>query len=388
MQVLVLGGAGLIGRAAVWDLAMQAAITRVVIGDLNSGAAYALRSQVGHPKLAVAQIDVTDPAALAGALRGMNACLNATQYYHNLSVMRACLEAGVPYVDLGGLYHMTRRQLELDGEFRRAGLLAIPGVGVCPGVTNVQARLAADGLDSVAAIRMYDGSHPSEDSLQWSYSIDTILDEVSQKPVTFREGEYIELEPLSEPESFDFDVPIGRKKVHHTLHSEIATLPETYRDKGVRDVSFKIDYFGYTERAASQLALLAGLGLAGREPVAVRDGAVRPRDLLVELLKRQPPYATHSALDTYEQVVTTVEGTRDGRPIRIRVGTMGAPRWGLPAGSVLTGVPAAIAAGWLAEGTLGGRGVIPPERALAPEPFLEELDKRGCKTHMDTVELE
>ena len=66
--------------------------------------------------------------------------VNSASYRVNLDAMRACLEAGCHYIDLGGLYWLTGQQLELHDEFERAGLLALLGMGSSPGKTNVMAR--------------------------------------------------------------------------------------------------------------------------------------------------------------------------------------------------------------------------------------------------------
>ena len=88
------------------------------------------------------------PGELAKLLRGCDVVVNCTQYNWNLDVMRAALAARVNYMDLGGLYHMTKKQFALDRDFRRIGRLAIAGMGGAPGITNVMARALADPLGS------------------------------------------------------------------------------------------------------------------------------------------------------------------------------------------------------------------------------------------------
>ena len=75
----------------------------------------------------------------------------------------------------------------------------------------------------------------SRDSLAWPYSLATILDEMTERPVIFRASKFLELEPLSEEEAFDFRAPIGHRITHLTLHSEPATLPLSYAHKGVQE---------------------------------------------------------------------------------------------------------------------------------------------------------
>src|SRR3989304_2748992 len=160
MRVVVLGGAGMMGRVAVHDL-VESFGAMVTIADANVSAARHLADSIGAGKVDVRPVDVNDPSALDSALNGHDCALNAVNYYHNLAVMEGCLRKGVSYVDLGGLFHMTRRQLALDAEFRDADLTAVVGVGADPGITNVQAARAARDLPTVHRIRIYDGILPA-----------------------------------------------------------------------------------------------------------------------------------------------------------------------------------------------------------------------------------
>ena len=115
--------------------------------------------------------------------------------------MRAALAARVNYMDLGGLYHMTNKQLALDREFRRIGKLAIAGMGGAPGITNVMARALADPLDRVDAIHVYNAGADEQryDSpIAYTFSIATILDELTMPPVAFVSGRYVEKAMLSD----------------------------------------------------------------------------------------------------------------------------------------------------------------------------------------------
>jgi saccharopine dehydrogenase (NAD+, L-lysine-forming) len=321
-------------------------------------------------------------------LRGAGSVINAVQYYFNLHVMRACLDARTHYIDLGGLFHTTRRQLELDARFRSAGLLAVVGLGSCPGIANVQARLLADGFDMVDSIRIYNGATPDQgDSLAWGYSIETILDEITQPPVIFRDGRFQEAAPLGEEEMYRFADPIGPAKVHLSLHSEVATLPLTYAAKGIRECFFKISFFGYTEKALRQLQTLAQLGLASTESIEIRGVPVRPRDVLIEVLKRAPQSARTTSLG-FKHIVTEVRGTRGGRPAAGKAEITAWPHAarGLSGGTLLVSTPPAIVARWLAQGTLRAAGVKPPEQVIDPAPFFKALEERGARTSSTLAE--
>ncbi len=388
MRIVVLGGAGIIGRTIARDLADDREVREIVIADLDLDGARKLADSLGRPGVTAVKADVTDPAALVALLRGAGAVINSVQYYFNLPVMKACLEAKTHYLDLGGLFHTTRKQLELHDDFKRAGLLAVPGLGSCPGIANVQARTVADRLDTVESIRIYNGATPDMgDSLAWAYSIQTIFDEITQPPMVFRDGRFQDTAALGEEELYLFQDPIGVSKVHLSLHSEVATLPLTYGARGIQECFFKISFFGYSEKALRQLQFLAQIGLASTEPVEVRGARVKPRDVLVEVLKRAPQIERKGSLG-FKDIVTEVRGTRGGKPVLGKVETTCWPHktWGVSGGTVLVASPPAIVARWLARGQVKQAGVLPPEQAVDAETFFRDLEARGARTTVAVAE--
>lgn len=386
MRIVVLGGAGIIGRAITADLAQD--VEQVVVADLDLPAAEASAKAAGGSSSATA-VDVRDPAALAKALNGADACVNSVNYYFNLEVMRACLEAGVPYLDLGGLFHMTRKQLDLNEDFNDHGLTAVLGIGSCPGIANVQTGWLAGMLDEVHSVRIYNGATPDRgDSLAAPYAIETILDEISMPAMIFRDGKFQERPPLSEEEYFTFPEPIGRVKTHLSLHSEVATIPISLADKGLQECTFKISFFGFSEAALRKLQFLAEIGLASTEGVEVDGASVRPRNLLVKLLSRLPQDEANSFPEGFKAVVTEINGKIGSREVRLKAETLGGPSDtpSAGAGKRLIAGPAAIAARWLAQGKLARPGVWPPERIIEPAPFFQELALRGFTTRLIKTE--
>ncbi|MEK7283349.1 MAG: saccharopine dehydrogenase NADP-binding domain-containing protein [Acidobacteriota bacterium] len=388
MRIVVLGGAGIIGRTIARDLADDREVQEIVIADLDLDGARKLADGLGRPGVTAVKADVTDPAALVSLIRGAGAVINSVQYYFNLPVMKACLEAKTHYLDLGGLFHTTRKQLEMHGDFRKAGLLAVLGLGSCPGIANVQARAVADTLDTVESIRIYNGATPDlGDSLAWAYSIQTIFDEITQPPMVFRAGRFQETAALGEEELYRFQDPIGVSKVHLSLHSEVATLPLTYGPKGIKECFFKISFFGYSEKALRQLQFLAQIGMASTDPVEVRSAQVKPRDVLVEVLKRAPQIERKGSLG-FKDIVTEVRGTRGGRPVVGKAETTCWPHkaWGVSGGTVLVASPPAIVARWLARGQVRQSGVLPPEQAVDAAAFFRDLEARGARTTIAVAE--
>jgi len=388
MKVVVLGGAGKMGCIAVQDLAGDKRVDEVIIADRDLAQARTVAGIINSPKVSIQIVDVTDRGALVGVLRGTDACLNATVYYFNLQVMEACLEAGVPYTDMGGLFHTTRQQLELSDRFAEAELSAVLGMGSAPGVPNVQARYAADRLDTIEYIRIYDGiKPPPPDAVRFTYAVPTILDELTLPPMVYRDGEFVACEPLSEFEDYWFTPPIGLLPMHLSLHSEVATLPITFRDKGLRECFFKINYWGMARETVEKIRVLAEFGFAGREPVEVKEQSVVPRDLLVALMSQYVPPITDFLAppksqppDWAKEIVTEVRGTKDGKPLTYRLGTLTCQ------GALPTGVAPARVAIWLAEGRIPP-GVHPPEAMIEPEPFFEELKEREIYTQVSVTEF-
>lgn len=382
MRIVILGGAGIIGRVIAHDLAH--AVERLVVADLDRQSAVRLADELGEVAIA-RQVDVANPHELEMLLAGADACINAVNYYFNLQVMQACLTTGVAYLDLGGLFHTTRKQLELDKEFRNKGVTAVLGIGSCPGVANVQAGWLGGMLDSVESVHIFNGATPdTSDSLAAPYAIHTILDEVSMPAMVFHEGRFEQRPPLSGEQFYQFPEPIGRLKTHLSLHSEVATIPISFAEQGIRECSFMISFFGYSEAALRKLQFLAELGLASTEPIELDGVAVRPRDLLVKLLAELPQSETKPASGGYKAVVTEIAGKIDDRQVTFSAETLGGPRPGtdVSAGKRLVAGPAAIVGKWLADGQLNRPGVWAPEQVIDPEPFFAELAQRGFETQM------
>jgi saccharopine dehydrogenase-like NADP-dependent oxidoreductase len=386
-RIVVLGGAGAMGRITVRDLAETAAFgLEIVIADRDDVEARRIAKDLPRRVRAIGA-DATVPASLARALKGAAVVINACHHDFNLRVMDAALEAGSHYCDLGGLFHVTRRQLARDARFRRAGLLAICGMGAAPGIVNVMAREAADRLDRVTEIHIAVATRDATPRrarplLETSYSIETVLDEASQPAALFTRGALRFVEPLSRADPVRFPAPVGLQYPACTLHSELATLPASFAAKGIREVSFKIAFPG---DLADRLRFVHALGLTSRDPIAVRGQRVIPRDVLLELLRAAPAPVPErprpeGPVNDFEILRVTVRGRRSGRAVEdvLDCRVAGMPKWGIGV-DIDTGAPPSIVAQMIVAGAIGVRGVVPPERVLPPVPFFRELARRGMR---------
>lgn len=388
MKIVVLGGAGKMGCIAVQDLAGDRRVDQVVIADQDMDQARTVAELIGSPKVEIQKVDVTDHEGLVGLLKGASACVNATVYYFNLQVMEACLAARVAYTDLGGLFHLTRKQMDLNARFVEAGVSAVLCMGSAPGVPNVQTRYAADRLDTIEYVHIYDGiKPPQQDRVTFGYAVPTIIDELTMAPMIYREGAFVACEPLSEFEDYWFTRPVGLLPMHLSLHSEIATIPISFQEKGLGECFFKINYWGMPKETVDKIRVLADLGFAGRESVMVKGQDIVPRDLLVTMMSGYVPSVAdmlaaprNTPPDWTKEIVTEVKGTKDGRTVTYRLGTLTCK------GALPTGVAPARTAIWLAEGRVPS-GVHPPEAVIDPEPFFKELEDRDIYTQVSVTQF-
>jgi saccharopine dehydrogenase-like NADP-dependent oxidoreductase len=381
VKAVVLGGGGLTGRCSVRDLARGGRFDRIRVADLDLGLAEAAARAAG-PTTEATKVDVRDPASLAQVLSGADVCVNAVQYTFNLDVMAGCLAANVPYLDFGGLFHMTRRQMEWHDRFRSAGLTAIPGLGQVPGVSNVLAAEAARTMDRVDSIVIRDGWRDFTENgpeILFSWSPSTFLDEMVLEAQVWENGAYRAYPAMSGAEEYEFASPVGRTKVYRTLHSEPATLPQSLASKGVRHVEWKEGGPGI-----DVLRTMALLGLASDLPVETRNGPVVPREFTLALLKREnllgmPPNVVPN---DWEIMDIELAGLVGGRPeVRHAVGRFPPrPDWHLSATEYAVGVGGAIGAEMLVSGAITERGVVPPERCVPAGPFRAALAERGIPT--------
>jgi len=381
MRILVLGGAGKMGCISVQALAKDDRVDEVVIADINMAQAKIVADYLDSQKIKIVQVDIHDTKQFITALKGVDVCLNATTYYTNLLAMDACLEAGVHYTDMGGLFHLTRKQLELHDKYAKANISALLCVGSAPGVPNLQARYAADRLDTIESIRIYDGiKPPSPDDLRFTYAVPTIVDEITVDPMVFENGKFVAKEPLSGFEDYWFSPPLGVLPMHLSLHSEVATLPVTFKDKGIKECVFKINYWGMAKETVEKVQVLVDFGFGATESVEVDGQHIVPRDLMVSMLSDYVPPITDFLAppktkppNWTKEIVTEIRGIKDGKEVMYRLGTLTCK------GALPTGVVPAVAAIWLAEGRIEP-GVFPPEAALDPEPFFKELEQHDIIT--------
>lgn len=358
-RVAVLGAGGTIAPAIVRDLAESEEVTALRLLDIDYDRAAAVAREHGGDKAEARAADARD--GLANELEDTDVLVNSAAYRVNLDAMEACLEAGCHYLDLGGLYHVTKQQLELSPRFEQRGLIAILGIGSSPGKTNLLAVKAAAELgatpESISVAAAGRDLDPPE-GLSFPYAVATLMDEITMPPMALRDCKPEELQPLQPGPRIDFGDPIGEADTIFTLHSEVLTFGDSF---GACDVTFALSL---PPRVLDSLKELAG---ASEERVAEVARSASP-----------PSAKTVS--------VHVVDLSGGGRTIRARSVTEPRAEWGIGGGIVSTASPAAAAVRLLARKRITATGALPPERCLDPDEMFAELEPRGVRIEITDQE--
>lgn len=397
MRVLLVGAGG-VGTAITRIATRRPFFEAMVVADYDPARAEAAVAALGEDTRFLAErVDAGDEAAVA-ALLERHACdvlLNATDPRFVLPLFQAARAAEATYVDMAmslSRPHPERpyeecgvklgdAQFEQAADWEKAGALALVGMGVEPGLSDVFARYAADELfDEIEEVGVRDGANLTVDGYDFapSFSIWTTIEECLNPPVVYEEGRgWFTTEPFSEPEVFDFPEGIGPVECVNVEHEEVLLVP---RWVNARRVTFK---YGLGEEFIGTLRTLHLLGLDRTEPVTVpsADGPVRvsPRDVVAACLP--DPARLGERMHGKTCAGTWVRGVKDGRPREVYLYHVVDNQWsmqeyGSQAVVWQTAVNPVVALELLAGGAWSGAGVLGPE-ALPARPFLDLLTAYG-----------
>ena len=393
MRIVVVGAGGVGGSVAA-IAARREFVECLVVADVDPARAQAVVDRVGDPRMVAARVDASDPddvAALLAAHRA-DALLNATDPRFVMPLFRAALAARTTYLDMAmsmSVPHPERpheltgvklgdEQFALHDAFADAGVLALVGIGVEPGLSDVFARYAADHLFSeIDELGVRDGADlvvPGRDFVP-SFSIWTLIEECLNPPVVWeRDRGWFTTAPFSEPEVFDFPDGIGPLECVNVEHEEVLLMP---RWVDARRVTFK---YGLGTRVIEVLRTLHDLGLDSTVPVRVGDVRVSPREVVAACL---PDPATIGPEMTGRTCAGLwVRGTgKNGAPREVYLHHVVDNAWsmaeyGCQAVVWQTAVNPVVALELIASGVWAGAGVLGPE-ALDAVPFLSLLTDYG-----------
>jgi len=389
MKILVIGSGG-VGSAFASIARHRDYFSSLVLTDIDAARAQTAAERMGDARITSAMLDASDSAAMAAFARehDCDVIMNAADPRFVPQTFDAAFEAGATYVDMAmslSRPHPDRPheevgvalgeyQWERAAEWEARGQLAIVGMGVEPGLSDVFARYAADHLfSSIDELGVRDGANLVIEGYDFAptFSIWTTIEECLNPPVVFEKARgWFTTAPFSEPEVFDFPEGIGPLECVNVEHEEVLLMPR-WIDAG--RVTFK---YGLGDEFIDVLKTLHKLGLDKVEKVTVRGQEISPRDVVAASLP--DPAFLGEKMSGKTCAGTWVKGTgTDGKPREVYLyhvsdneDTMA--RDGAQAVVWQTAINPVIALELVATGAWTGAGVLGPE-AFDAVPFLDLL---------------
>jgi saccharopine dehydrogenase-like NADP-dependent oxidoreductase len=397
---LLILGAGGVGSAAARIAARRPFVEHAVVADYDLARAEAAAAGVADDRFRAARLDASDQAAIEALITAerVDAVLGATDPRFTMPIFRAALAARIHYLDMAMSLSRPHpdepfaktgvklgdEQFALASEWEAAGRLALVGIGVEPGLSDVFARYAADHLFSeIDELGVRDGANLEVAGYEFapSFSIWTTIEECLNPPVIYEKDRgWFTTEPFSEPEVFDFPDGIGAVECVNVEHEEVLLMP---RWIDARRVTFK---YGLGNEFIEVLKTLHKLGLDRTEKVAVGgivEGSSRPervmvspRDVVAACLPDPATLGDRMTGKTCAGLWVRGKG-KDGSPRSTYLYHVVDNQWsmreyGSQAVVWQTAVNPVIALELIDSGAWSGVGVLGPE-ALPADPFLELL---------------
>lgn len=392
MRVLLVGAGG-VGSAFVKIAARRDFIESLVVADIDAGRAAAAAAAFGDRAKGVA-LDASDRAAIEAVLRaeGSTVLMNAADPRFVMPLFDAAFAAGADYMDMAmslSQPHPERpyeecgvklgdEQFAAADQWESAGRLALVGMGVEPGLSDVFARYAADILfDVIDEVGVRDGANLAVAGYDFAptFSIWTTIEECLNPPVIWEADRgWFTTEPFSGAEVFDFPDGIGEVECVNVEHEEVLLIP---RWVNCKRSTFK---YGLGDEFIDVLRTLHKLGLDRTDPVSVKGGSVSPRDVVAACLPN--PATLGDKMTGKTCAGTWVTGTgKDGHPLSTYLYHVVDNEWtmeeyGSQAVVWQTAINPVVALELVANGTWSGAGVLGPE-AFDSVPFLDLLSEYG-----------
>jgi saccharopine dehydrogenase (NAD+, L-lysine-forming) len=339
-------------------------------------------------RIDIARVDADNVPETAALIRKVkpDVVINVALPYQDLTIMDACLEAGVDYLDTANYEPRDVAKFEYKWQwaykerFQKAGRMALLGAGFDPGVTNVFCAYAQKHLfDEIHSIDIVDcnaGSHGKAFATNFNPEIN--LREVTQNGRYWENGRWVETKPMEISQTFDFP-GVGDRKAYLIYHEELESL--VLHIKGLKRIRF---WMTFGDEYLTHLRVLQNVGMTRIDPVDYKGTKVVPMEFLKCLLP--DPASLAQGYTGKTSIGCIFEGKKNGKPKKTflyNICDHGECYKEVHAQAVsyTTGVPAMVAAMMMVRGQWKQTGVLHVEQ-MNPNPFLEELGKHGLPWHV------
>ena len=390
-RVLIIGAGG-VGSVVAHKCAMLPSIfEHVTLASRTLSRCEKIRDEIQrmhNRRIEVAQVDADNVSETVALLRKVkpDVLINVALPYQDLTLMDACLEAGVDYLDTANYEPRDVAKFEYKWQwayrerYEKAGRMALLGAGFDPGVTNIFCAYAQKHLfDEIHTVDIVDcnaGSHGKAFATNFNPEIN--IREVTANGRYWENGRWIETKPMEIAQTFDFP-GVGERKAYLIYHEELESL--VLNIKGLKKIRFWMTFW---EEYLTHLRVLQNVGMTRIDPVDYKGQKVTPMEFLKCLLPDPASLAEHYTGKT--SIGCIIEGQKNGKTIKKFIynicdhaETYKEVR--SQAVSYTTGVPAMVAAMMMLKGEWKQAGVVHVEQ-LNPDPFLEQLARNGLPWHV------
>lgn len=344
--------------------------------------------QMHGKKIDIAQVDADNVPETVALIRRVkpDVLVNVALPYQDLTLMDACLEAGVDYIDTANYEPRDVAKFEYKWQwaykerFEKAGRMALLGAGFDPGVTNIFCAYAQKHLfDEIHTVDIVDcnaGNHGKAFATNFNPEIN--IREVTQNGRYWENGKWVETKPMEISQTFDFP-GVGDKKAYLIYHEELESL--VLHIKGLKKIRF---WMTFGDEYLTHLRVLQNVGMTRIDPVDYKGTKVVPLEFLKRLLPDPASLADNYTGKT--SIGCIMEGVKNGKKLKKFIYNVcdHADTFKEVKGqavSYTTGVPAMIAAMMVLRGEWRKPGVIHVEQ-MNPDPFMEQLGKHGLPWHV------
>ena len=392
-KVLIIGAGG-VGRVVVHKCAQNPGVfTEIFLASRTLSKCQDIQRELSRP-IQVARVDADNVSELAALIKDFKPQLviNVALPYQDLTIMDACLETGVDYLDTANYEPRDEArfcykwQWDYQERFKKAGLMALLGCGFDPGVTNIYCAYAQkhhfDEIHTIDIIDCNAGDHGLPFATNFNPEIN--IREVTAKGRYYENGQWKETEPLTVHKTFDFPGSIGPKEIYLMYHEELESLAKNI--KGVKRIRF---WMTFSESYLTHLRVLENVGMTRIDPVQYQGQEIIPLQFLKAVLPEPASLGPKTRGKTC--IGCLIEGIKDGRRKRYYVYNIcdhqeAYRETNSQAISYTTGVPAMIGGMLMLEEEWHQPGVFNVEE-FDPDPFMKKLSQHGLpwtETFMDT----
>lgn len=381
-KVLIIGAGGVGGVVVHKCCQVPEVFSEIVLASRTLEKCEKIKSQVPRP-IETARVDADDTSQVVDLIRrtSPDLLMNVALPYQDLTIMDACLATGVDYLDTANYEPRDEAkfcyqwQWDYQDRFRERGIMALLGCGFDPGVTNIFcAHALKHHFDAIHTIDIMDcnaGSHGHPFATNFNPEIN--IREVTARGKYYENGEWIETDPLSVHQTFDFP-EIGPREMYLMYHEELESLARNI--PGVRRMRF---WMTFGQEYLTHLRVLQNVGMTRIDPVLYEGREIIPLQFLKALLPEPSTLGENYSGKT--NIGCMIEGLKDGKPRKYYIYNVcdhAACYREVKAQAIsyTTGVPAMIGAMMMLTGQWRGEGVFNVEE-FDPDPFMQQLMIRG-----------